>query len=106
MLKSKRVISLCLVLCLVLINCASVFAHAGTITYKVSTPSGVNMRTSPSTSASIIKAIPNGTEIGVLLDNNNNIIGQNGSGYYWYKVEYAGKTGWVVSMYLTYVHNP
>lgn len=62
----------------------------------VNTQSGsLNMRTSPTTSASIITTIPKGTEV-LIYDESNG----------WYKVEYKGKTGWVSGKYILIENKP
>ena len=58
----------------------------------VSTPDGgtLNMREQPSKNADIIARIPNGTPVDVI-----------GTTTDWYKLDYNGKEGWVMSKYLT-----
>ena len=56
---------------------------------KIVTASSLNFRSGPSTSASKIGSIPNGSEVGVISESNG-----------WSKVNYNGKTGYVSSSYL------
>ena len=62
------------------------YSAAG-VTYNC--PSGLNLRTSPSTSSTVLLSIPQNTSL--------TITAKNGS---WYKVSYAGKTGYVHSDYV------
>ena len=58
-------------------------------TAKVKTSgSKLNMRKSRSTSATVVKQIPNGTKV--------NVLAVNGS---WLQVTYGGKTGWILKTY-------
>ena len=50
----------------------------------------VNMRTQPSTSSSIIQSIPIATEV-ELVEKTSDA---------WYKIEYAGKQGYMMAKYL------
>lgn len=59
---------------------------------KVNTPSGVNLRESPSTQSAVLVAIPNGTVIPV--------IGSSVQGFA--NVEFAGKRGFAWEEYLAY----
>lgn len=59
--------------------------------YKVNATS-LNLRTGPSTSESILTAIPNGTVLSILESKND-----------WSKVTYNGKTGWVSTEFLKVV---
>ena len=59
------------------------------ITYGVTT-TNLNMRSSASTSSSIIATIPKGTKIEILEKNSNG----------WYKVKYNNKTGYASSDYI------
>jgi cell wall-associated NlpC family hydrolase len=67
---------------------AAVFAYSGTGTVKVTTC--LNVRSSSSTSSTIIGKLYNGTQIS-LIDSSNG----------WYKISYNGITGWVSGNYIT-----
>ena len=53
------------------------------------TADGLNLRLNPSTSATVLTVIPNGTELEILESNNG-----------WYKVTYNKATGWVSAQYV------
>ena len=59
------------------------------------TTANLNMRTSASTSASVITTIPKGTSVEVVDKSNSD----------WYKVNYNGQTGYVSSKYITLGNN-
>ncbi|MGN1402355.1 MAG: SH3 domain-containing protein [Bacillus sp. (in: firmicutes)] len=62
------------------------------------TASSLNVRSSASTSGSVIDSLPKFTYVEIAVDSSNSPILQNG----WYKVKLAsGKTGWVSKDYIT-----
>ncbi|WP_055069923.1 SH3 domain-containing protein [Clostridium massiliamazoniense] len=55
---------------------------------QITSPIGLNVRTSPSTSGNVITAIPNNVVVSVIESSNG-----------WYKVNYNGTTGWIYGAY-------
>lgn len=64
---------------------------AAALPAKVRTTANLNMRTGSSTAYKIVLTIPSGTTLAVSAKASNG----------WYKVSYAGKTGWVSGSYVT-----
>ncbi|WP_411731806.1 SH3 domain-containing protein [Paeniglutamicibacter sp.] len=62
-----------------------------TLPATVRTTANLNLRTGPSTAYAILLTIPQGTTVKVLARASNG----------WYKVSYAGRTGWVSNAYVT-----
>jgi Cell wall-associated hydrolases (invasion-associated proteins) len=67
---------------------ATAFAYSGAGTVKVSTY--LNVRSSPSTSASIVGKLYNGTKV-TIVDSSNG----------WYKISFNGSTAWISGSYVT-----
>ncbi|GAA1858390.1 hypothetical protein GCM10009715_02380 [Paeniglutamicibacter psychrophenolicus] len=63
----------------------------GALPASVRTTANLNLRTGPSTAYRILLTIPRGTSVKVLSRASNG----------WYKVSYAGRTGWVSNSYVT-----
>ncbi|WP_181149775.1 SH3 domain-containing protein [Arthrobacter sp. MYb227] len=66
-------------------------AGSSTLPAKVRTTANLNMRTGSSTAYRILLTIPSGTTVAVSAQASNG----------WYKVSYAGQTGWVSGTYVT-----
>lgn len=63
----------------------------GRLPATVRTTAGLNLRTGPSTAYAVLVTIPRGTTVKVSARASNG----------WYKVGYAGRTGWVSNTYVT-----
>ncbi len=70
-------------------------------TYYAAAKSGLSMREQPSTSAKVLEKIPYGEKlITVSGDANQAAISTEGFNGFWWKVNYNGKTGYIVSSYV------
>jgi len=75
---------------------------------RVTTPSGVNLRAAPSQQAAKLLSIPKGAEIPVAdIYNDGQLPWETIEGKYetWYRVSYAGKTGYVFGGFLENLHD-
>ena len=93
---NKLAVFLMITLCCLSLTSASTARAASGEEWKMSSSSSLNMRSSASTSASVIEKIPAGTTYTVTQKVTTD-------SYLWGKVTYNGKTGWCSLRYLVYL---
>lgn len=70
-------------------------------TYYAAAKSGLSIREQPSTSAKVLEKIPYGEKLMTVAgDVNQPVISTEGFSGFWWKVNYNGKTGYIVSSYV------
>jgi len=86
----RRVFPLILLACALVLRGGAAASGAGVVT--VTSPDGVNLRDTPTTSGNVLAIVPLGTVLGLTGDPTTDL---------WYPVSYGNQNGWVYGAYLT-----
>jgi Bacterial SH3 domain len=68
--------------------------------YYAAAKAGLSIREQPGTSAAVLDKIPYGSKVNIVSDANQQSMSTEGFNGFWWKVNYNGKTGYIVSSYL------